>query len=283
LLKINFLPNHQAVKGVKNMKVAGCDIGSLTAKAVIMENGNIISQAVMRAKARPSESAIDVMQMALDKANLARDDIGYIVGTGYGREQIPFVDQVESEISCHAKGAWRIMPSVRMIIDIGGQDAKATRLDDSGNVARYIYNDKCASGTGRFLEIMGEALEVPLEKLGELAAKSMEKLSISNQCVIFAETEVVSLVNEGKETADILNALHHSLAKRVASLARSIDVRQDVVMTGGVAKNAGVFSALSEALGLPLKALDGVDPQIMGALGAALYAEEKVQERQKAL
>ena len=265
------------------MIVAGCDIGSLTAKAVIMENGNILSEAVMRAKARPSESAIEVMQMALDKANLTTDDIGYIVGTGYGREQIPFVDQVESEISCHAKGAWRIMPSVRMIIDIGGQDAKATRLDDNGNVARYIYNDKCASGTGRFLEVMADALEVPLEKLGELAAESMEKLSISNQCVIFAETEVVSLVNEGKETADILNALHHSLAKRVASLARSIDVRQDVVMTGGVAKNSGVFNALSEALGLPLKALDGVDPQIMGALGAALYAEEKVREMQKAL
>jgi len=162
-------------------------------------------------------------------------------------------------------------------LDIGGQDAKATRLDDNGNVARYIYNDKCAAGTGRFLEVMAEALEVPLEELGDLAAQSTEKLNISSQCVIFAETEVVSLVNEGSKTADILNALHHSLAKRVASLARSIDVKTDVVMTGGVAKNSGVFNALSEALGLPLKALDGVDPQIMGALGAALYAEEKVK------
>jgi predicted CoA-substrate-specific enzyme activase len=149
-------------------------------------------------------------------------------------------------------------------------------------VARYIYNDKCASGTGRFLEVMAEALEVPLEELGELSAQSTEKLSISNQCVIFAETEVVSLVNEGKETADILNALHHSLAKRVASLARSIDVKTDVVMTGGVAKNAGVFNALSDALGIELKALNGVDPQIMGAMGAALYAEEKAREMKKA-
>ena len=257
------------------MIVAGCDIGSLTAKAVIMENGEVLSHAVIRAKTRPAESAALVMQMALEKAGFAQKDIGYVVGTGYGREQIPFVNQVESEISCHAKAAKQLMPTVRMVIDIGGQDAKATRMDDQGNVARYIYNDKCASGTGRFLEVMAEALEVRLEDLGTLAAKSTEKLSISNQCVIFAETEVVSLVNEGKEIPDILNALHHSLAKRVASLARSIEVVEDVVMTGGVAKNTGVFQALSEALNVPLKALNGVDPQIMGALGAALYAMEK--------
>jgi len=258
------------------MIVAGCDIGSLTAKAVIMENGVMLSHAVIRAKTRPADSAALVMQKALERAGggLTQKDINRVVGTGYGREQIPFVDQVESEISCHAKAARHLMPSVRMVIDIGGQDAKATRLDDQGKVARYIYNDKCASGTGRFLEVMAEALEVKLEDLGELAAKSTEKLSISNQCVIFAETEVVSLVNEGKEIPDILNALHHSLAKRVASLARSIEVAEDVVMTGGVAKNSGVFQALSEALNVPLKMLSGADPQIMGALGAALYAME---------
>jgi predicted CoA-substrate-specific enzyme activase len=240
-----------------------------------MENGQVVSDAVMRATVRPADSANAVMQIALDKAGMTMDRVDYVVGTGYGREQIPFVDSVESEISCHAKGAWRVLPSVRMVIDIGGQDAKATRMDDSGAVARYIYNDKCASGTGRFLEVMADALEVPLDDMGHFGTTSKEKLTISNQCVIFAETEVVSLVNEGKDTADIVNALHHALAKRVASLARSIEVKQDVVMTGGVAKNSGVFKALSEALNLELKALDGVDPQIMGALGAALYAEEK--------
>ena len=264
------------------MIVAGCDIGSLTAKAVIVENGKILSDAIDRVKTRPEDSAKEIMQMALDKAKLTMDSIGYVVGTGYGREKIPFADSVESEITCHAKGAFKVMPSVRMVIDIGGQDAKATRMDDSGNVARFIYNDKCASGTGRFLEVMAEALEVPLEELGSLAAKSKEKLSISNQCVIFAETEVISLVNEGKETADILDALHHSLAKRVASLARSIEVNEDVVMTGGVAKNAGVFNALSEALNVNMKSLDGVDPQIMGALGAALFAVEKSNGIKKA-
>jgi len=263
------------------MIVAGCDIGSLTAKALIMEKGQVLSDAVMRATVRPADSANAVMQIALDKAGMTMDRVDYVVGTGYGREQIPFVDSVESEISCHAKGAWRVSPSVRMVIDIGGQDAKATRMDDSGAVARYIYNDKCASGTGRFLEVMADALEVPLDDMGRLGTTSKEKLTISNQCVIFAETEVVSLVNEGKDTADIVNALHHALAKRVASLARSIEVKQDVVMTGG-AKNSGVFQALSEALNLELKALDGVDPQIMGALGAALYAEEKAAALKKA-
>ncbi len=265
------------------MIVAGCDIGSLTAKAVIMENGQVLSDVVMRATVRPADSANAVMQIALDKAGMTMDRVDYVVGTGYGREQIPFVDSLESEISCHAKGAWRVLPSVRMVIDIGGQDAKATRMDDSGAVARYIYNDKCASGTGRFLEVMADALEVPLDDMGHLGTTSKEKLTISNQCVIFAETEVVSLVNEGKDMADIVNALHHALAKRAASLARSIEVKQDVVMTGGVAKNSGVFNALSEALNLELKALDGVDPQIMGALGAALYAEEKAAALKKAV
>jgi len=259
------------------MIVAGCDVGSLTAKAVIMKNAQLIASAVIRAKPKPSDSADEVMKTALANANLAFDDIDHIVGTGYGREQIPFVHSVESEISCHAKGAWHLAPSTRMVIDIGGQDAKATRIDDNGKVGRFIYNDKCASGTGRFLEVMAEALEIQLDKMGEIGAQSREKLTISNQCVIFAESEVISLVNDGKEIPDIINALHHAMARRVASLAKSIEVTPEVVMTGGVAKNSGVFNALSEALGLRLIALNGTDPQIVGALGAALYAMEKAE------
>ena len=234
----------------------------------------MLGSAVIRADNNPTRSADRVMQQALAAAALEMADIGAVVGTGYGREQIGFVDAVKSEISCHAKGAWQLCPSVRMVIDIGGQDAKATRVDENGNVLRYLYNDKCASGTGRFLEVMAEALEVPLDSLGDVAARSTETLNLSNQCVIFAETEVISLVNEGKEICDILNGLHHALAKRVAALARSVDVTEDVVMTGGVAKNRGVFQALSDVIGVPLKRLDGVDPQIVGAIGAALYAED---------
>lgn len=250
-------------------------MGSLTAKAVIMENREVISSSVIRAKTKPADSADIVMDMALEKTGLTRGDIGYAVGTGYGKEQISFVNSIESEISCHAKGAWNLMPSVRMVIDIGGQDSKAIKMDENGAVVRYFYNDKCASGTGRFLEVMAEAMEVPLDKMGETAAKSTETLMISNQCVIFAETEVVSLLNDDKETSDVIAALHRALAKRVAAMAKSIGVEEDIVMTGGVAKNSGVFGAMSDALGKPLKSIEKVDPQIVGALGAAYFALEQ--------
>lgn len=257
------------------MPVAGCDVGSLTAKAVIMDQGTILSSAVIKGGTRPAESALEVMNAALEKAGLKSEAISYSIGTGYGRERIGFVNEVESEIVCHALGAWWNQPSARTVIDIGGQDAKAIRVDETGAVVRYIYNDKCASGTGRFLEIMADALEIELEEMGEIGQQSREKLTISNQCVIFAETEVVSLVNEGKATPDIVKALHTAMANRVASLAKSIGVEAEAVMTGGVAKNSGVFSALSEGLGLELKALSGIDPQINGAVGASLLAERK--------
>ncbi len=254
------------------MIVAGCDVGSLTAKAVILENGRMLAGAVRRVAAHPSASAEAVMRAALASAGLDMGDLAWVVGTGYGRERIAFAGGMESEISCHARGAWKIRPSVRTVIDIGGQDAKVTRVDENGKVVRYQYNDKCASGSGRFLEVMADALEVPLEEMGAAGARSREKLSLSSQCVIFAETEVISLVNAGKEPGDIVAALHRALGQRVAALARSVEVAPEVVMTGGVARNAGVFQALSEALQVPLKPLEGVDPQIVGALGAALFA-----------
>ncbi len=254
------------------MIVAGCDVGSLTAKVLIMGDDRILSQSVIRVKAKPADSARKVMQQALDEKSLSWDDVAFCVGTGYGKEQIPFADRVESEISCHARGAKWSMPSTRTVIDIGGQDAKAMRVDDKGRVVRYAYNDKCASGTGRFLEIMADALEVKLEDMGRAGEKAKESLAISNQCVIFAETEVISLVNEGKEAPDIIDGLHRAMANRVASLALGIGVEKDVVMTGGVAKNSGVFAALAKGLNTDLKSLKGIDPQINGALGAALFA-----------
>jgi (R)-2-hydroxyacyl-CoA dehydratese activating ATPase len=260
------------------MMVAGCDVGSLTAKAVILNGDGIVASAVVRAGNRPEASAEKVFAQALELAGLSRDDIGFAVGTGYGKERIAFVNQCESEITCHAKGAWWILPSARMVIDIGGQDAKAIRLNENGGIARYIYNDKCASGTGRFLEVMADALGVNLEDMGDLAEESTEHIAISNQCVIFAETEVVSLINERKKPQDIANGLHHAIANRVASLAKSIGMDEDIVMTGGVAKNKGVFKALSKGLGRPVKALSTIDPQLNGALGAALIARETVKK-----
>lgn len=254
------------------MITAGCDIGSLSAKAVIMENETILGSAVIPAGISPADSAAAVLNNALEAAGLNMDALARVVATGYGKEMIPFANRLESEIICHARGAYWNRPATRTVIDIGGQDAKAIRIDDAGNVIRYLYNDKCASGTGRFLEVMADALGVALEEMGTLAGQSTEKVIISNQCVIFAETEVVSLINDGKEVPDIVNALHNAMAGRVASMALSIGVEDDVVMTGGVAKNPGLFDALAASLKKPLKALDGIDPQINGALGAALIA-----------
>ncbi len=256
------------------MITAGCDIGSLTAKAVIMDEDNVIGSGIIRAKTSPVESAEEVFSMALSQAGIKQEDIKYTVATGYGKEMIPFADGLKSEIVCHAKGALFNLPSVRLVIDIGGQDAKAIKINENGEVERYFYNDKCASGTGRFLEVMAEALELDVKDMGEMSEKSTEKVVISNQCVIFAETEVISLVNEGIKVPDVINGLHKALANRVASLAKSVGVIEDVVMTGGVAKNQGVFKALEKGLKVPLKSLDHFDPQLNGALGAAIIATE---------
>jgi predicted CoA-substrate-specific enzyme activase len=254
------------------MITAGCDVGSMTAKAVIMRDNSIIGSAVALTGPVSEKAAIEVMERALQKAGFSMDDIICCVGTGYGRKNIPFVTFRESEIACHAKGAVWQAPTVRTVIDIGGQDAKAVKVDSDGKVLRYLYNDKCASGTGRFLEIIAEALDIDLAEMGDLAKRATEKLTLSNQCVIFAETEIISLVNEGKEIPDIINALHHAVANRAASMAKSIVVEPDVAMTGGVAKNAGMFDALGSALDTELVKIE--HPQINGAIGAALLARE---------
>jgi predicted CoA-substrate-specific enzyme activase len=255
------------------MFVAGCDVGSLSAKAVIMKNGDILASHVMFAKPEPEESAREVMDMALEKAGISIKDIAYCVGTGYGRNSIPFAQAVESEIICHGKGAQWLMPEARMVIDIGGQDAKAIRLDSEGNVIRFAYNDRCASGTGRFLEVMAGALDISIDQMGSISSQSQSPVAISNQCIVFAETEIISLINAGKELPDIVSGLHKSLAHRVAALAKGIELDKEITMTGGVAKNEGMFCALEEALGVQLRKME-TDPQITGAIGAALIARD---------
>ncbi len=259
------------------MIVAGCDVGSLAAKAVILQENQILSHAIARVNAQPAEAARSVIQTALDQRDLRREEIDFCIGTGYGKEQITFADRLQSEISCHAKGAHWLLPSARTVIDIGGQDAKAIRIDDDGQVIRYTYNDKCAAGTGRFLEIMAAALEIPLEALGQTGEDAIAPVTISNQCVIFAETEVISLINEGNPVSDIIAGLHHAMGNRIASLVMGIGVVDDVVMTGGVAKNSGVFSAIANGLATDLKAVQQIDPQINGAFGAALLAQQYAQ------
>jgi len=258
------------------MFIAGCDVGSLSAKALIMKNHDVLASHVIFAKPEPEESAREVMDRAIEKAGLSLKDIAYCVGTGYGRNSIPFADSVESEIICHGKGAQWLMPEVHMVIDIGGQDAKAIRLDDAGNVIRFAYNDRCASGTGRFLEVMAGAMGIALEDMGQISSRAKSPVSISNQCVVFAETEIISLINAGKELPEIVSGLHKSLAHRVAALARGIELDSEITMTGGVAKNTGMFTALEEALGVKLRKMT-TDPQILGALGAALIARQAAE------
>lgn len=259
------------------MIVAGCDVGSLTAKAVILKDGGILSTHVIQAKANPEKSAKEVMDIALSKVGLSLNDIEYMVGTGYGRKQISFVNDVASEIVCHGKAVNWLVPSVRMVIDVGGQDAKAIKLDSEGNIVRYVYNDRCATGTGRFLEIMSDALEIRLEDMGELSLKSKTPANISNQCTVFAESEVVSLVNDGKEIPDIISGLHRAMARRIASLAESIELEADIAMSGGVAKNQGIVAALEESIGMKFMK-SNLDPQVNGALGAALIAKERIKK-----
>ncbi len=242
-----------------------------------MESGRVrkAGSAIIRSRTRPQESAQKVMREALDAAGVKMDEVRYCVGTGYGRGKIDFVNEAVSEIKCHAKGANWLLPSARTVIDIGGQDCKAIQLDAKGNVVHFITNDKCASGSGRFLEIMAEALDVPLEEMGEISKGAREDIDISSQCVVFAETKIISLVNEGKEIPDILKALHRAMANRIVSLAKSIGIEREVVITGGGAKNIGEYEALQEKLKMPLQTLK-VDPQINGALGAAVMAREAV-------
>ncbi len=258
------------------MIVAGCDVGSLTAKAVLLNGGTIIGAGITRTGPVPEASANAAMHLALGQAGVTLDAIAHCVGTGYGRRKITFGDTVESEIACHARGAVWQVASVRAVVDIGGQDAKAIRLDEDGHVLQYQYNDKCAAGTGRFLEVIADALGIELDALGPLSEAATERLTLSNQCVVFAETEILSLVNEGKETADIVRAMHQAVARRAAALARSIGIglggAGDVAMTGGVARNSGMFEALREALGMSLVRVP--HPQLNGAIGAALIAAD---------
>jgi predicted CoA-substrate-specific enzyme activase len=238
-----------------------------------MKDCQIVVSKVIYAKPEPEESAWEVMSMALKDADISMKDIACCVGTGYGRNSIPFANAVESEIVCHGKGARFSMPEARMVIDIGGQDAKAIRLDDKGNVVRFAYNDRCASGTGRFLEVMAGAMGITVDSMGEISSRSTAPVSISNQCMVFAETEIISLINAGRDLPDIVSGLHRSLAHRVAALARGVELDREITMTGGVAKNEGMFKALEEALGVRLKKME-TDPQINGAVGAALIASQ---------
>jgi (R)-2-hydroxyacyl-CoA dehydratese activating ATPase len=259
------------------MMVAGCDVGSLTSKAVIMNNDKIVESVIIKSKARPGDSADAVMGEALSRAGLSMKDLGYCVGTGYGRDRISFINEALTEIACHGRGARWLVPSARTVIDIGGQDCKALRLDAQGNMVKFTANDKCASGTGRFLEVMAKVLHVELDDLGALSASSKNGITLASACTVWAQADVIQHLNNGVPVADIAAGINSAMASRMSIIVNNIGFERDVVMTGGVAKNAGVVAALEKLLGLRIKRVTRADPQLAGAIGAALFAKDKVK------
>lgn len=255
--------------------VMGIDSGSTSTNAVILnQNRELIASAVIRTGAKSGESAQRILKEILEKAGLQRSDLIKIVSTGYGRVSIPFADENVTEISCHGKGAHYLNPQIRTILDIGGQDSKAIHLNEKGDVTDFVMNDKCAAGTGRFLEMMARTLEVGIEDLGVLSLKSTENIEISSMCSVFAESEVISLIAQNKETSDIAHGIHMAIAAKAISLMRRVGLEPGYMMTGGVAKNPGVVKVLEEQLKAPLY-ISG-EPEIVGALGAALYGLERI-------
>lgn len=262
------------------MIVGGCDIGSTTGKAVIMTDGQIAAYSIVTSTTKPELTAKAAMEEAMGYLGLvSMDELDYIVGTGYGRLRVPFAKENISEISCHARGALFLCPSIRTVVDIGGQDCKVMSIDEKGKVMEFVMNDRCAAGTGRFFEAMARVLQVDLQGLSNLALQGKNPAIISSQCSVFAESEVVTLVNEGKELADIAAGIHLSVASRLASMVRKVGLIPDVALTGGCAKNAGLAKALEDKLNVKVVKLPE-DPQIVGALGAAVIAAEKVKQRE---
>ncbi|GAB6095447.1 BadF/BadG/BcrA/BcrD ATPase family protein [Desulfatiferula olefinivorans] len=256
--------------------VAGCDVGSLTSKAVIMKKNALAGVGVVKSLSDPQASADAALALALENAGARASDIAYCVGTGYGRENISFVNEAKSEIACHGKGALWLVPSVRTVIDIGGQDCKVIRIDKKGVVEKFITNDKCASGTGRFLEVMARVLDISLTELGDLTEKTETPITFASTCTVWAQADVIKYLNSGHSVEDIGAGINAAMAKRVAMMAGAVKPEKDVVMTGGVAKNKGVVSTLEKVLGLRIRNVRKADPQIAGAIGAALFSQSRI-------
>jgi (R)-2-hydroxyacyl-CoA dehydratese activating ATPase len=257
--------------------VAGIDVGSLTTKVVLMDSAEkerVLIFRIVRSGSDFRKAMETAVEEALKSAGLRFEDIRFAVSTGYGREIVGFSNSRVTEITCHARGAKHLFPEVHTVIDIGGQDSKVISIDDRGGVANFTMNDKCAAGTGRFLEVMASALEVEIGQLGELSAQSMQQVKVSSMCTVFAESEVISLLSKECSKADIAAAIHEAIARRITGMVSQVGMKERVVMVGGVAKNTGVVRSLERMLKATF--LIPPEPQINGALGAALIAAERL-------
>lgn len=254
------------------MYAMGIDVGSITTKAAIMKDREVILTKVIFTGYNAEAAGNKIMEETLAELQLPREEIDCIVATGYGRKSVTAARKVITEIMCHAAGAHYMKPSVRTIIDIGGQDSKMILMDEKGKVKNFAMNDKCAAGTGRFLEVMARALEVNLDEFGTLSLQSLAPAKISSLCTVFAESEVISLIARGEERRNIIAGIHESIATRVSAMINRVGLKEPVVMTGGVARNIGVVRALEEKIGFQIH----VSPhaQVNGAIGAAFLAFE---------
>lgn len=252
---------------------AGVDVGSLSTETMILDTANEpAGYSIIQTGANSIDAASESFETALDRSGVSRDKIKSIVATGYGRVSIPFADRRVTEISCHALGAYHLFPDTGTVIDIGGQDSKVIRVGDGGKVLDFTMNDKCAAGTGRFLEVMADKLQVSLNEMGPLSLKAGGEVSISSICTVFAESEVVSLVAQNHPKNEVIRGLHRSVVNRVWSMVKAIGTHGSITMSGGVAKNSGVVGLFEEKLGQPIYV--HTEPQIIGALGAALLAKK---------
>jgi predicted CoA-substrate-specific enzyme activase len=254
---------------------AGIDVGSTMTKAVILNEG-IVASIIGPTGPEQRRLANKVMEEALKKANLSLQAIAYIVSTGYGRINVPFADKQFTEITCHAKGTISLFPNAKTIIDIGGQDIKAIKIDVTGKTTDFVMNDKCAAGSGRFIEVIADTLGLPLEKVADLSLQSRSPAKISNICTIWAQQEVAASLAQGVPVSDLLAGVHHALADRICRMVNRLTVEDDVIVTGGGGKNKGLLKALSEQLGHEI--LVPEEPLITGALGAALMGKEIVEK-----
>ena len=252
------------------MLTIGIDVGSISAKAAAVREGRLIGTRVILTGYNSKKAGEKVFVDLLAELSIARDAVGQVVATGYGRNSVDFADRAVTEITCHAAGAHFQDAAVRTVIDIGGQDSKAIAVNGQGRVVNFAMNDKCAAGTGRFLEVMARALEVDLDAFGQMSLAAERPAAISSLCTVFAESEVISLIARGERRNNIIAGIHESIGARVAALANRVGIRRPVMMTGGVARNIGVVRALEGKMGQPIVVSEFA--QVNGAIGAALIA-----------
>jgi predicted CoA-substrate-specific enzyme activase len=279
------------------MLTMGLDIGSRSAKCVILEDARLLTYGNIETgpdSARTAHAAVDaavhrrgdlwgenrIPLPDVEPERLRIEEMDYIVATGYGRAVAPFAHETVTEISCHARGAHWFVPGASTVLDMGGQDCKAIRVNERAEVTGFAMNDKCAAGTGRFMEIIADALKIPLAEIGELSLKSTKEIAFSRVCAVFARSEAVAFRRQGVDKADILAGLHEAISSKVLALIRSVGLRARFVLTGGIARNVGVVTKLGQKLG-GIDIVIPAEPQIVGAVGAALFASDRAWKRHR--